>query len=115
MSVTDREIDKGGSALLQQATKCLEEVLGPSAGRVRAEWEQTRDERGRTLYVLRISGFPDQVSGTFAPAELSASGHLRSRLRDLWGDLLQMRSDAGVKRPQQLVREGLDGGEAYAR
>src|SRR3954452_21327058 len=87
-----------GYVLLQHATKRLEEVLGPSAGEVSAEWDRSQDERGRLVYTLKLSGFAREVSATFTPDELRSPSHLRSRLLDLWGDLLQAHSDAQVKK-----------------
>jgi hypothetical protein len=95
-----------GYALLQQATKRLEEVLGPSAELVSAEWTQGQDARGRIIYTLTLSDFTGQVSATFAPEELQSPNHLRIRLLDLCGDLLQARSDAQMKKLKQLVAEG---------
>src|SRR4051812_15049449 len=95
--------EKEGHALLQKATARLEEVLGPSAGLVSAAWDRTQDERGRVLYTLRLSDFTGEVFAAFTPDELRSSAHLRSRLLDLWGDLLQVRSNTQVKKLQQLV------------
>ena len=79
-------------ALLQQVTTRLEEAIGPSANRVKAEWDRTEDERHRPLYTLRISDPTATATTSFAPDELAASPHLRFRLHRLWGDLLQVRS-----------------------
>lgn len=95
-----------GYALLQQATKRLEDILGPSAGSVAAEWDRGQDERGRILYTLRIADPTGEVGAAFTPQELESPGHLRFRLLDLWGDLLQRHSDAQVRKLQQLVKEG---------
>ena len=100
--------------LLQQATQRLAEVLGSSAEVVNAEWDRGQDERGRPLYTLRLSDFTGAVSARFDPDELR-SPNLRGRFLGLWGDLLQIRSDHQVKKLQQLVREGSDGGEADSR
>jgi hypothetical protein len=80
-----------GHRLLQQATARLEEVVGSSAGQVQAEWNRTKDSRGRTIYTLRLSDWTGTVSADFAPDELQSSS-LRYRLLRLWGDLLQVRS-----------------------
>src|SRR5438105_5463422 len=89
-------------ALLQEATRRLEEVLGQSADLVAVEWKRGQDERGRLLYTLRLSDFAGAVSATFAPDELRSPSHQRYRLLDLWGDLLQVRSDAQMKKIHQL-------------
>ncbi len=109
MNVTYQEKVKQGDdgiVRLQQATSRLEEILGPSAALVSAEWSQSQDTRGRTLYTLTLSDFTGRVSASFAPKELRSSHHLRLRLLDLWGDLLQARSDAQMIKLQKLVAQG---------
>jgi hypothetical protein len=93
VTYTDRAKQWGEAfVLLQQATKRLEEILGPSAGLVRAEWDRTEDARGRPLYTLRIADWAGSVSATFTPAELRDSEQMHYCLVRLWGDLLQVRS-----------------------
>jgi hypothetical protein len=90
---TDRARQRGEeSALLQGATRRLEDVLGQSAGLVTAEWDRVQDERGRPPYRLTISDRTGSVSTDFALTELTSSSHMRGRLLQLWGDLLQIRS-----------------------
>jgi hypothetical protein len=79
-------------ALLQRATKCLEEVLGKSTNDVQAEWDQRQDARGRATYTLRISDWTGSVSVDFTPDELQSPSQVRYRMLRLWGDLLQIRS-----------------------
>jgi hypothetical protein len=97
-----------GYTLLQQATMRLEEIGGPSAGQVKAEWDRAEDSRGRTIYTLRLSDWTGAVSAAFAPEELRNSTHMRYRLLRLWGDLLQVRSD---KLLQDLTGNGSQAGE----
>jgi phosphoribosylglycinamide formyltransferase-1 len=78
--------------LLQQATKGLEEVLGPAAASAKAEWDRTEDPKGRTLYTLRVSDWTGSAAASFAPEELTSATHMRVRLHHLWGDLLGARS-----------------------
>lgn len=95
-----------GFGLLQQASKHLEAILGPSAASMSVEWSQSQDARGRTLYTLNLSDAMEQVSASFATEELRSPRRMRLRLLDLWGDLLQARSDAQMKKLQQLVAQG---------
>jgi hypothetical protein len=44
----------GEFELLQQATKRLEEVLGPAAAWIMAKWDRQEDAGGRAVYTLRI-------------------------------------------------------------
>jgi hypothetical protein len=94
-----------GLALLQQATARLEEILGPSADLVSAEWDRIEDERGRPLYTLAIRDFTGRVEARFAPEELAHPVHVRARLYRLWGDLLQLRADEQHRKVQALVAD----------
>ena len=84
-------------APVQEATKRLEEVLGPSAARVNAEWERVEDERGNSSYRLRISDGLDDATAILGPTELTVPLQLRIRLYHLWGDLLQARNDRQLR------------------
>jgi hypothetical protein len=107
---TDRAREwEPGYSLLQQATAQLEEVIGAPAARVRAEWDRIEDERARPLYTLRISDWTGSAQTRFAPEELTFPAHTRTRLHRLWGDLLQVRSDAQHRKVEELVKE-LEGG-----
>jgi hypothetical protein len=92
-----------GYVLLQQATNILEDILGPSADRVAVEWDREQDERGRLVYRLTLSDLMGKASAVFAPEDLRSPARVRSRLLGLWGDLLQARSDAQIKKLQELV------------
>lgn len=89
-----------GATLLQEATKRLDEVLGPSADRVTAEWDR-KDDNGHALYTLRISDQTESATASLAPDELTSPALLRMRLHLLWGDLLQERNH---KELQELLR-----------
>jgi len=97
-----------GFALLQQATKCLEEVATRSAALATAEWDRTHDEHGRPVYVLKLSDFSGTVTDRFSSHELEQPRRLRWRLRSLWGDLLQVRSH---KQLQALTEGSSTSGE----
>src|SRR5262245_57979456 len=84
--------------LLEQATKTLEKIVNPALGLFSAKWDRSEDERGHSSYSLKLSGDPEVVSATFTPDELQDPNHMRSRLRDLWGDLLQEESNRRVKK-----------------
>ena len=94
VTYSDRAKQGGqGRVLLQQATKRLEEVLGPSGLWVKAEWDCTEDGRGKTICTLRVSDWEGEVVADFTPDELRVYGHDLYRWRRLWGDLLQIRSE----------------------
>jgi hypothetical protein len=90
VTYTDRARFSGDEfGLLQQATAQLEELSGPSGNDVVACWD--RDEH-QQHYVLRLSDWSGEVSEQFDSGKLSSSRQLRWSLRNLWGDLLQVRS-----------------------
>lgn len=76
----------------ENATSLLEEVIGATAEPVTAEWDRGENAALRSVAVLRLSDFSGWVTGIFDPEELAEPGELRSRLRFLWIDLLQIRS-----------------------
>ena len=97
---------KSAHALLAQAEKAtplLQEVLGPSADQVTAEWDLSGDGSGRPMVTLRIADWTGAVSTEFAPQELAQQSPLRIGLYHLWGQLLQARSE---KQLQELLGTG---------
>jgi hypothetical protein len=85
----------------------LEEVLGESAGLVRAVWGlDPPDQYGRQALRLTLSDFAGSASAHFAEAELRQPRHLWDRLHHLWGDVLQDRSRKQLERLRQLVPSG---------
>ena len=93
--------------LLQQAAECLDKILHSSAfaDQVRAEWEQSQDPKGRTLYTLRLSAWEESVSASFTPRDLRDLREVRWRLLDLWDDLLRLR----IERSLRNLSEGSNG------
>src|SRR5437667_6524312 len=77
--------------LLEQVTKELEAVAGPSGELVSAKWERSQDERGRPVYRLTLTDDTGEVSAPFTLKELQHPRDLRGKLLELWGDLLQVR------------------------
>src|SRR5438270_12959074 len=89
-------------ALLQQATKRLEEVLGRSAGLVKAEWDRAAGEEGRPVYTLRISDGTDSATATFPPDDLRTPSYLLFGLYRLWDDVLRARSHRHLEAAQRM-------------
>lgn len=90
---------------VKASTKVLEEVLGPSAPLVEADWSKTQDERGRPWLLLRITDLTGAAEAKFAPEELKNAPHLRDRLHWLWGDLLQDRSEKLAHKLRETVQQ----------
>ncbi len=88
---------------VQQATRLLDEILGPSASQVTAEWDRSEDGNGCALVTLRLSDWTGAKSSAFAPWELEQPNQLRVRFYRLWGDLLQDRNE---KQLQELMGTG---------
>lgn len=102
MNATYSETTKQSQAeipLLQQATACLEEILRSSAfaDQVRAEWDRSKDLKGRTLYTLRLSAWTENASASFTARELKDRRELHWRLLDLWDDLLRLRIERSLR------------------
>jgi len=79
-------------ALLQAASNQLEEVLGSSTGLVSARWDRKADARGRVVYTLNLKDPFGEVTGEFAPTELTSNHQMDFRLYRLWGDLLRFQT-----------------------
>jgi hypothetical protein len=94
--------------LAQQARARLEEVLGPSAGQVSAEWDRGEDGRGRPVVTLKLTDWTGSVTATFDPTELENPVHVRQRLVRLWGDLLQERSHRQLRELMGTASAGGD-------
>ena len=91
---------------LQMVSAQLAGVIGPQASpMVTAEWDYSRDFRGRDLYRLSIEDHNGRVSTEFAASELANPTHLSVRLYRIWGDLLQIRSDLQMKVIDSLIPE----------
>jgi hypothetical protein len=92
--------------LLQQATRQLEEMLGPSAESVSAVWEGSRDAQDQPLYKLTISDPTDEAQRTFTPIALRDPDLLRFNLGVLIGALMLAHLDRQVNKLQQMVAQG---------
>lgn len=77
--------------LVRQATRQLEEAIGPASPRAAAFWDLNDDGRAITL---RLTDGPDFVDARFELRQLGKSP-IDDDLRfiRLWGDLLQKKSD----------------------
>lgn len=100
---TNAQQEGQGYTLIQQATRRLEEILGPSVASVSVEWDRVVDKTGRSLYRLTLKDFTGQASTEFTLEELRNPLHMHVRLYQLWGDLLQQRSDEQHKIVQTMI------------
>jgi len=78
-----------GSEFADRVRQCdavLNELLPRAA---RAYWDLGADERGRPLLVLGLSDPFGYASADFAPVEVEPSDHLRCRVHELVGELIQ--------------------------
>ena len=91
------------SALAQQATEQLKEVLTPSGEFASAEWGSKEDARGRPRVSLQLSDWSGAVSGEFTREELADPLRMSIRLPRLWGDLLEMRSHKQLQKLRELI------------
>ncbi|MBY0455751.1 MAG: hypothetical protein K2V38_00280 [Gemmataceae bacterium] len=81
-----------GFELLQQATRRLEEVVGPAdAPNLSGEWDRTGAPGEQSQFTLRVRNPDGEVRGELDLLELQ-NPHFRSiRMRDVWGQLLNLR------------------------
>ena len=86
-------IQQGGPLRLatEEATKRLEEEVGPLAEIVSVEWDRGEDAALCSVVILRLFDPSGSVTAIFDPEELKEPTRLRRRFRLLWGDLLQIR------------------------
>ena len=91
-----------GYHLLQQLTKNLEEVIGPPAANLTAQWDRTNDAKGQTRYTLGITDSADKASTSFEPDELKSNHHMRYRLLRLYDNLLKARTDRHFRRLEDM-------------
>ena len=95
-----------GAALMERATQVLEEeVLGPKASSVHAEWDRVVDDQGQPRYILSLDDGTYKSQASLTLDQLRTPWQLRFRLRGLWSDLLQAQSEALLKRIFQLLDE----------
>lgn len=82
----------------------LSEIVENVSDQVTAHWELAGDLKSRILFLNLW--YEDQGSGTTVDArELEDRARLKSKLRDLWGDLLQVRMDGILARMKAAVGE----------
>lgn len=107
VTYTDRA--KSSEELLREASKQLEEAIGAASARVKAAWDRIEDEKGRPLYTLRIADGTASAQAHFTPDQLRVPTYVRVRMYHLWGDLLQVRSDAQGRKVQELIEQLQEG------
>jgi hypothetical protein len=86
------------TALTEQATGIILDLLGPSRATISMEWDVAEDCRRGAVLVLKLSDLTGRVAAAFSPSELEDGVHLRDRLNHLWGDLLEIRSHQQLQR-----------------
>jgi hypothetical protein len=82
----------------------LAAVLGDAAEKASVQWELAGELRSRILFLQLW--YEDQGSGvTIDLAELEKPDQLRGKLRELWGDLLQVRMDGILRQLRSMQSE----------
>jgi hypothetical protein len=98
------EADASLTIIVRRINHILAEIVENVADQVSAHWELAGELKSRILF-LRL-WYEDQGSGTtIDPKELENRAQLKSKLRDLWGDLLQVRMDGILARMKAAVGE----------
>ena len=80
-----------GEVIARQATRRLEEIVGPSAPGLTLAWDAVFP-RGVYHFTMQIYDKDVGVTSTFSPEELRSPARSRARLLEIWGDFLQLRS-----------------------
>jgi hypothetical protein len=96
---------KEGFALLQEVTKRLEEMVRKSIAKVTADWDRVEDEKGHSLYTLRISDGTHSAQTQFTLAQLKFTVYWEGWLFRIWDELLAKRSDAQGRKVQELIAQ----------
>jgi hypothetical protein len=96
-------------ASLETATQLLDAEIGPSAGRVRADWDFFRDHLSRPCFKLKLldSSYGGRLERDFNPFELAAIDRLKREFHSLWGDLLQESASVQRQKVERLLQEQL--------
>ncbi|MBI1917169.1 MAG: hypothetical protein HYS12_20890 [Planctomycetes bacterium] len=89
--------------LAQAATDQLEQVLGPSAELVDAEWDRAGGAANGDGLALTLRDLTGEARAFFSPCDLKNPSRVSINLHRLWGDLLQARSH---KQLQELLSTG---------
>ena len=79
--------------LVGAANNLLQQIMGTSSKNIRVDWDLISNENGRAVAGLRITDSTGSASGTLTPEELKNPVRLRRCLHEVWGDLLQIRSN----------------------
>ena len=99
----------GGAQMIRHGQKGYfagAKVVGQGEHEIKMYWsarERNLSLDGRP--VRKLTDYLGSVQGEFAREELTLPIHMRMRLRDLWGDLLQARSNAQVRKLKDLVKQ----------
>jgi hypothetical protein len=78
-------------ALVEQASRPLEQVAPHSVAGATAQWDLTRDGQGQSLVTLRLSVGVDSVATQFTPEQLRWTIRSWQRFYSIWSDLLEAR------------------------
>ncbi len=87
-----------------RANDLLKAELGPSEPVVTTKWSTGHDSSNRPVIALEIADPMASVTANFRVQELTKNGdRLQVRLRRLWDNVLQNRSDKLMERIHQLA------------
>jgi hypothetical protein len=111
MKVTYNDKAMSGDGSFLQMTRQLEEVLGERARWVMVTWDQFKDEKAHTIYMLKVSDVTGEETLSFTPEDMQSPTNIRIRLFRFWGDVLKKRSDAQHRKVQQLVSGQIESGD----
>jgi hypothetical protein len=101
----DLEGNKELFAGVQKANTILGEELGRAKGFITGNWKLERNNQNHAFIELTLTDLftRSEVRENFDADELRNEAHLQDRFHRMWGRLLHCRTDAQLKRLEELV------------
>jgi hypothetical protein len=93
-------------ALVEAARPVVEQAIGAPAERVTTTWDFRPDDHGQPRLRLTLTDWSGEATVDFSPDEFKDQEAIRSRIRDLWGSLLDEAIDRKIKILETLTAEG---------
>jgi hypothetical protein len=101
-----KEIQEDASLVMavKKIDHILAEIVENVSDQVSAHWELVGELKFRTMFLM-LRYEEDSAGATIELKELEDPVRFKSKLRDLWDDLLQVRTRRIIERINSLMRE----------
>jgi hypothetical protein len=98
------EADASLTIIVRKINHILAEIVENVSDQVSAHWELVGDLKFRTMFLMLC--YEEEGAGaTIEARELENRAALKSKLRDVWGDLLHLRMERLLARMRAAVGE----------